>query len=85
MSPRSLVTDAPEGEALDDSAAEASARRCQQGGKQDDRLVSLVQPGADAAWHSRVKGLWRQDPQDRLQPIPSTGARYRNEVFGYDG
>lgn len=83
--PLELVTDAVEPAALDEPRAEPVIGLCQRDGREDRRIVAIVQPDAGTPWHTRLHAAWRLDDDGRFQPVATQGLRCLDEGHGYDG
>lgn len=69
-----------------DEALQFAVGLCQRGGRDDGRVLAVVDPRTETEWFDAPLHAWRADPATgRLQPLAVDGVRCRNEGFGYDG
>lgn len=84
--PLGRIVDAIEPPELEDAALDVAVAICQRDGRDDGRLVAVVDPGAKWQWLDAPRRVWRVDPASgRLHALAPDGVRCQNIGFGYDG
>ena len=83
--PLGRIVDAIEPIELDNADLQVAVGTCQRDGRDDARLIAIVDPRVEQEWIVHPKRVWRVDPAGALQAMQLSGIRCRNEGFGYDG